>query len=289
MFFVHVKRIYLNLFKKKKERMLFMKTEKFNLWEKTPGLCEEIPTLTAYIPEEKKSDGAVVIFPGGAYCTRAPHEGEGYAKFLCENGITAFVCDYRVSPHRFPLPLLDARRAVKSVRFYSEKYGIDKNKISVMGSSAGGHLAALTSTYFDELELEYTDDIDKEDFKPNAQILCYPVIKLLSQRDGAHIGSTNNLLGDKALEMAEEITPELIASSDTPKAFIWHTFEDNAVSITNSLDYAKALKKNNVPVEMHVFPYGYHGLGLPTGDDKLSKHISQWGKLLLNWLAYEEL
>ena len=99
---------------------------------------------------------------------RADYEGADYAKFLAENGICAFVVDYRVTPHRFPLPLLDARRAVRTVRYYAKEYGIDKNKIAVMGSSAGGHLAALTATYYDKMEFEDVDDIDKEDCVPNA-------------------------------------------------------------------------------------------------------------------------
>ena len=133
--------------------------EKKDLWTKTPGMCEETPTITAYMPDEKKSELAVVIFPGGGYGMRASHEGEGYAKFLAENGYTSFVIDYRVSPHEFPLPLLDARRAVRTVRHYAGKYGIDKNKIAVMGSSAGGHLAALCSTYFEPIDFEKLDEI----------------------------------------------------------------------------------------------------------------------------------
>ena len=108
-----------------------MYTEQMNLWDNTPGLCEEVPTITYYKPDVKKSDAAVVIFPGGGYNHRAPHEGEGYAKFLAENGISAFVVAYRVAPHHFPLPLLDARRGVRFVRYYAEKYGIDKNKVAV--------------------------------------------------------------------------------------------------------------------------------------------------------------
>ena len=263
-----------------------MSIEQFNLWEKTPGMCEEIPTITAYIPENKTTDSAVVIMPGGGYCGRAPHEGEGYAKFLNEHGITAFVCGYRVSPHRFPLPLLDSRRAIRTVRYYADKYGIDKNKIAIMGSSAGGHLSAMTSTYFEPIEFEGIDDIDKEDFKPNAQILCYPVIKTLSEADGAHIGSAMNLMGEKVLELGDKLDPEKIASNETPQCFMWHTFEDGCVPVYNSLDYAKALKKHNVPVEMHIFPDGSHGLGLTNKETKLDIHVSQWGELLINWLKY---
>ena len=259
--------------------------EKWDLWKETPGMCEEVPTITAYIPDSKKSDITVVIFPGGGYGMRAPYEGEGYAEFLAENGVCAFVADYRVSPHRFPLPLLDARRAVRTVRFYADKYGLDKNKIAVMGSSAGGHLAALTSTYFEPIEFENTDEIDKEDFIPNCQILCYPVITLAG-KGIAHIGSGKNLLGDKYADLWEELSPNLIVSDKTPPAFIWHTFADGGVNVKNSLMYASALRDKGISTELHIFPDGRHGLGLSTGDSREERHVAKWGKLLLEWLEY---
>lgn len=268
-----------------------MKKETFNLWDNTPGMCEEIPKITYYKSENKTSPWSVVILPGGAYCGRAPHEGEGYANYLNENGIDAFVVDYRVSPHRFPLPLLDSRRAMRYVRFYAEKFGIDKNKVAIMGSSAGGHLAALTSTYFDEIDFEGADDIDKEDFIPNAQILCYPVIKLIGVND-AHIGSGINLLGEKYAELAESVTPELIVSEKTPPAFIWCTLNDQAVPAVSSLDYARALRAKGVSAELHIFPHGVHGLGLALRNEAdlsfptENKHVSKWTKLMLEWLEY---
>lgn len=267
-----------------------MKQEIFNLWKNTPGMCEETPKITFYKSENKKSPWSVVILPGGGYCGRAPHEGEGYAEFLNENGIDAFVVDYRVSPHRFPLPLLDSRRAMRFVRFNAEKFGIDKNKIAIMGSSAGGHLAALTSTYFDKIDFEDTDDIDNEDFIPNAQILCYPVIKLIGVKQ-AHLGSGISLLDDKYAELAESVTPELIVSEKTPTAFIWCTLDDQAVPAVSSLDYAKALREKGVPAELHIFPHGVHGLGLATGNEDVyfptdNKHVSKWSKLMLEWLEY---
>ena len=262
-----------------------MKIVTTSLWENTAGMCEETPKLTAYIPDKKISDAAIVNFPGGGYDMRASHEGEGYAKFLAENGYTAFVCDYRVSPHRFPLPLLDARRAVKLVRSKAAEYSIDKSKIAVMGSSAGGHLASLVSTYTDKIDFEDIDDIDKEDFLPDAQILCYPVIKLY-KNDDTHMGSAQNLLGEKYDDLCYTCSTDLIAGETTPQAFIWHTFADTSVPVGNSLDYAKRLKKNNVPVEMHIYPNGNHGLGLAEREDEISKHVSAWGKALLKWLNY---
>lgn len=260
-----------------------MKTEKIYLWNETPGMCEETPYMTAYIPDKKKSNGAIIIFPGGAYAGRAQHEGKGYAEFLADFGITAFVCEYRASPHRFPLPLLDARRSVRYVRHNADKYGLDKNMIFVMGSSAGGHLAAMTSTYTQPIDFENSDEIDNEDYRPNGQILCYPVIKLLG-KGISHLGSGANLLADKQAEMGEELSPDLIADENTPKAFIWHTFDDGAVNVINSLDYAKTLRNKNVEVEMHIYPHGNHGLGLAES----MPHVKDWSSELIKWLRYIE-
>ncbi len=260
--------------------------QKYTLWEQVPGLCEETPTITAYIPENKKSNAAVVILPGGGYRTRAAHEGEAYAQFFQEMGVCAFVCDYRVAPHRFPLPLLDARRAMRWVRYNAEKYGIDKNKIAIMGSSAGGHLAALTSTYLGPIDHEGVDDIDREDFIPNAQILCYPVIKLSVDKTLSHTGSCVNLLGVEQVALSRDLTPQYLVSAKTPPCFVWHTLTDGAVPVTNSMDYAAALRENKILCELHVFPEGVHGLGLARGEEKPRKHASIWTELLLRWLKY---
>lgn len=264
-----------------------MKIEVMNLWNTKPGESEETPMVTAYIPENKTSDGAVVVFAGGAYCLRASHEGKGYAEFLAQNGICAFDVAYRVSPCKFPIELLDARRAVKLVRSLADKYQIDKNKIAVMGSSAGGNLAALCSTYKEEIDFEVEmDEIEKEEFLPNAQILCYPVIYLTAPI--GHEGSGINLLGEENVEdLADEFCPALIADEKTPQAFIWHTFEDGAVNVINSLDYAVRLKEVGASVEMHIYPDGHHGMGLAdTQDTAIAKHVSQWSGSLLNWLRY---
>lgn len=187
-----------------------MYKETVNLWKDVPGYCQETPILDIFIPTEKKYDIAVIILPGGGYRMRAEHEGKDYAEFLSANGICSFVCQYRVSPHRFPLPLLDATRAIKYVRYYSEKFGIDKDKIYIMGSSAGGHLAALASVYRGNLDLDKPDVIDAENAIPNGQILCYPVIKLLGKKY-AHLGSGQNLLDTKKRQsLIKEIASILI-------------------------------------------------------------------------------
>ncbi len=253
------------------------------LWENTPGLCEEIPQIRYYQPQKAVTDAAVVVFPGGGYGMRAPHEGQAYAEFLEAAGIHTFVVDYRVAPHRFPLPLLDARRAVRWVRAYAAEYGIDKNKIAVMGSSAGGHLAAMLSTYMNPIDHEGADDIDFESFLPNAQILCYPVICAPSS-GVAHVGSYDKLLGGSDEVMENALDPSQNVQVNTPPAFIWHTADDNVVSVVNSYRYATFLREAGVPVEMHVFPNGYHGLGLAPNQP----HVAQWSHLLINWLRYNE-
>ena len=267
-----------------------MYIETMNLWEQTPGLCNEVPTITYYKPENTTSRAAVVIFPGGGYSHRAEHEGRGYAEFLANNGISAFVVEYRVAPHTFPLPLLDARRAVRFVRYYADKFDIDKQKVAVMGSSAGGHLAALTSTYRKPISFEGVDEIDQEDFLPNKQILCYPVINLYDLNI-SHIGSGNQLLGDDFMVSHDtvsrmKLTPSLLVSRKTPDAFIWHTFEDAGVNVKNSLEYAERLRDYGIATELHIFPHGPHGMGLPGDADAMRRHVSQWGELLLKWLAY---
>lgn len=247
------------------------------LWENVPGKSEETPVLEYYPAENKTSDATVVICPGGGYAMRADHEGRGYAEYLNSLGMDAFVCEYRVAPHRFPLPLLDIRRAIRYVRANAEKYGIDPAKIAVMGSSAGGHLAALVSTYTDKIDFEDIDALDEVCPLPNATILCYPVVHMPDETKVAHVGSYKNLLGEDT-DYAK-YSPDLLVSDSTPTAFIWHTSDDNCVNVINSYLYAKALREHGIKHEMHIFPSGYHGLGLAEN----MPHVAQWSGLMKNW------
>lgn len=252
----------------------------FKLWDRFPPFkLDYEPVIEFYPAENKKTDATVVIFPGGGYYVRAPHEGKDYAEFLNSIGMNAFVCEYRVAPSHFPAILLDARRAVRFVRANSEKFGINPDKVAVMGSSAGGHLAALVSTYTDEVNGEGLDEVDNNPYLPNATILCYPVIHHPVDNDIGHWDSFYNFIGDR--DKMEKFSPDLLVTENTPTAFIWHTSEDNGVSVINSYKYAEALKLHSVPHELHVFPYGGHGYGLGRGDS----HISQWSTLLKNWFV----
>lgn len=256
-------------------------TEIFELWEKGT-------TITYYEPYEKTSRGCVVIFPGGGYWGRAEHEGKSYAEFLNKNGISAFVVDYRVHPNRFPLPLLDARRAVRYVRYFADKFGIDKDKIAVMGSSAGGHLASMLCTYREKIDGESIDEIDNESFLPDKQILCYPVINLYDEKI-THIGSGDALIGDSLqkggdVSMRMKLSANLIADETTPEAFMWHTFSDELVDVQNTLQYAAKLRQSGVCAEVHIYPHGRHGLGLANEANRIEPHVAAWGEALIKWI-----
>lgn len=253
------------------------------LWEKAAGVSETVPTIVPYVPKNKKSDAAIIICPGGGYGALCDHEGAEYAKFFKKNGIVSFVLYYRVFPNVYPLPLNDSRRAVRFVRAHAEEYGINPEAIAIMGSSAGGHLAALTSTFCDKLPNENVDEIDKYSSEPNAQILCYPVIISPDSNNISHIGSYGCLLGSSDRKKEKSVDPSLLVTENTPPAFIWHTSDDGCVNVINSYMYATALKQKNVDVEMHIFPNGPHGLGLANN----LPHVAQWSDLLLNWLIYK--
>lgn len=252
----------------------------YHLWDKVPGMCEEEPVLEYFPAVRKTSDATVVIYPGGGYCIRAPHEGKGYAEFFNTLGMDAFVCEYRCAPHRFPLELLDARRAVRYVRAHAAEFGINPDKVAVMGSSAGGHLAGFVSTYTDPIDFEDTDEIDKLNPIPNATILCYAVCHMPDETNVAHVGSFQSLLGDRT--DYEKFSNDLNVSDTTPPAFLWHTSNDDCVNVINSYLYAKALREHNIPHELHVFPNGWHGLGLAQDNP----HVAQWSGLLKNWLKF---
>ena len=251
--------------------------ETIQLWEKVPGYEEghHHPFLKFFKAKNKKGRGTVVILPGGGYAMRAAHEGDGYAEFLNGIGLDCFVLEYRVSPTRFPYPLLDARRAMRYVRANAEKYGIDPDKIAIMGSSAGGHLAEMTAVYREPLGGEGYDALDEVCHVPNAQILCYPVTDFDS-----HNGSYKNLLGEKYTEMMENLNPIAIAPTDTPPAFIWHTEPDATVKVESTMKYVAKLHSMNIRCELHVYPDGRHGLGVAR-DNPI---VSRWTRDLEFWL-----
>ena len=232
------------------------------------------PYLTPYLAEGAKL--GVVICPGGGYAMRAPHEGQGYAEFLQAHGISAIVLEYRVAPYRHPAEGSDVQRAIRVARHELGKLGVEK--IGVMGSSAGGHLAATASVHYDKVFYEPTDEIDAISARPDFSILCYPVLDFGEFR---HDGTRHNLLGENpSEEMIEYFSLAKQVTADTPPAFIWHTFNDNGVPVENSLFYAAALSAHKVPCELHVYPDGPHGLGLSTN----FPYVDRWPEELVRWL-----
>lgn len=239
----------------------------------------EVPQYQVYLPEKDKATGAaVVILPGGAYTIVAiQHEGHELAKWLAERGIAGVVVKYRVA-NQFPTPFLDARRAIRTVRANADEWGIDPKKVGVMGFSAGGHLASLCTTRFNDTfpEQENRDEIDKQSARPDFSMLIYPVISMGAT---GHAGSRNNLLGpNPTAEQLEKYSTEKAVTAETPPVFLLSTADD-VVDCRNSLDFAAACKANNVPVTLHLFETGGHGYGLH-GEGELK----QWPVLLEGWL-----
>jgi acetyl esterase/lipase len=243
----------------------------------------DIPTLTAYLPGGTNATGAaMVICPGGSYVSLAPHEGNDYALWLNQHGVTCFVLKYRLGSHgyRHPAMLNDAARAVRWVRAHAGDFQVDPHRVGIMGSSAGGHLASTLLTHFDAGDTNAVDPIDRESSRPDLGVLCYAVITLGKY---THHGSRDNLIGRNAPpELADSLSNELQVSSNTPPCFIWTTFEDKLVPMENSLLFAEALRKNNVPFALHIYEKGGHGMGLK--DKPPFEHPHPWAADCLFWL-----
>ena len=238
----------------------------------------ETPQLTLYPAPGADPAGFVVVCPGGGYGHRAPHEGEPIARMLNAAGIAAGVVSYRISPHRYPAPQMDAMRAIRLVRANAPAWRVKPDKIGILGFSAGGHLAASVAVHADHGDAGSADPVARLSARPDAAILCYPVI---SFHEWGHRGSQNNLLGpDAAPALVDRMSLEKQVDSATPPTFIWHTAEDAGVPVQNALGFAQALALHKIPFELHVFPQGRHGLGLAP-DDLI---VSQWSGLCVKWL-----
>lgn len=230
------------------------------------------PLIECYLPPaaQRKALG-LIIFPGGGYGMLAEHEGRGYADYFVQAGISCFVVSYRLGTQGFrhPAMLEDALAAIYTVRQRAAEWGLDPARIGIMGSSAGGHLTAHTLVAHSRYAADGA-------LRPAFGILCYPVI--LMSGPNCHTGSRANLLGaDLAAERLAEVSPEQQITAQTPPCFLWHTVEDAAVPVENSLSLAAALRAQGVPFELHIYPQGRHGLGLNTE--------LPWARDCLRWLA----
>ena len=221
------------------------------------------PSLTVYIPEMINemmeyygNRPSILVCAGGGYGVVSSRESEPIALEFLNQGFNAFVLDYSVAPNRFPTQLREVAAAMEIIYKYADEWKCDTEKIAIIGFSAGGHLAAHYSTCFDIPEVR---EVFPESKSVNASILSYPVIT--ADKANAHIGSFVNLLGHLPNEEeTEKFSCEKRVSENTPPAFLWHTAEDNGVPAENSMLYAMALSKYKIPYELHIYPYGPHGL-----------------------------
>jgi acetyl esterase/lipase len=227
----------------------------------------DIPTITVYLPPKEKATGAsIVICPGGGYSFLATdHEGKQVAEWLNSIGVAGVVLKYRLAPkYKHPVPLGDAQRAVRMVRWKSKEWGLDPKRVGILGFSAGGHLASTAATHFMDAHPVPGDAIDGYTTRPELAILVYPVIAIGTEF--GHNGSRDNLLGkDAPKKLVMSLSNETQVNEKTPPTFLAHTLADTGVPVENSILFAMALRKHKVPFELHIFEKGQHGLGLGTG------------------------
>lgn len=221
----------------------------------------------------------ILVLPGGGYYVRAEHEGEPIARWLNSIGLSAVVVHYRVHPHRHPVPLADAQRAVRLARAHAASWSIDPDRIGVLGFSAGGHLAAAVANFGADGDPQAADPVERASARVQACVPCYAVI---TAGPHGHQGSFQALLGEQPEPaLRERMSLERSVTPANPPTFIWHTADDQAVPVQNALLYATALVEAKVPVALHVYPRAPHGIGL--GFD-FPGTARTWTTALADWL-----
>lgn len=242
--------------------------------------------MYVYLPEKDKNTGAaVVICPGGGYWIEAmDHEGFDMAKWLQSKGIAGIVLKYRLPYGHHEIPSGDARQTLRIVRMNAKEWGIDPNKIGIAGSSAGGHLASTVGTVFDLGNSQSNDPVEKMSCRPDFMLLLYPVISF--NEAVGHMGSRKNLIGEgNDWKLARQYSNELNVTKDTPPTFLILADDDKTVIPQNSVDFYLALKKFDIPAEMHIFQEGGHGFGMT----KKNLPVDQWPDLFYNWLKAQKI
>jgi len=244
------------------------------------------PTLAVYPAAlDRQSGTAVIICPGGGYQFLSnTREGQQYAQWLSSLGVTAFVLKYRLADHGHPAPLQDVLRAIRLVRSQAAKYGIAPDRIGVMGSSAGGHLAASASTLFNHPAGRAGGALDAVSARPDFAILMYPVITM--EAPAVHAGSRDALLGAKpSAATVQLMSVEKQVSAATPPTLLIHSQDDGLVPADNSILYFQALTRAKVPAEMFIFEHGGHGMAMRTGNGT----ATNWTRRAEEWLRDRKL
>ena len=268
--------------------MIFQDSKEIPLWPSEPVLHQtgssvaELPTITPFLPPVWKANAkALIIFPGGGYVDLAEHEGRGYAEYFASQGFHCFVVKYRLGGkdggYHAPAQLNDAARSVRLVRSAADELGIRPDCIGVVGSSAGGHLAAwVGNSHGQALNAPDEGPVADVSSRPDFTILCYAVIS--SDPSCWNRGSFLNLLGENDFteENCRALSQECLVTAQTPPAFLWHTMEDTGVPCENSMLYAEALRRAGVPFELHIYEKGEHGRGLFQGHP--------WAAECIRWL-----
>lgn len=253
------------------------------LWpDRAPGAIgnEDVdrPTLTSY-PASSPKGMTVIVCPGGGYTNLAmDHEGVQIAQWLNSLGISAFILKYRLGPrYHHPAMLQDAQRAIRTARSRGPS-----QHIGIWGFSAGGHLASTAGTHFDGGNPQASDPIERVSSRPDFMILAYPVISMNSEY--THKVSRLNLLGENPdPKLLDEFSNDQRVTPQTPPTFLFHTSDDAAVPVENSVRFYLALRKAGVPAEMHIYEHGRHGVGLAATDATLSS----WPARLADWLRHQ--
>jgi acetyl esterase/lipase len=260
-----------------------VETERIQLWNGRAAIGDGKfeqgdARITVYKPE-KGNGAAIVICPGGGYRGLAIEpEGHGIANWLNRHGITGIVLEYRMPAGRPLVPLLDAQRAMRTVRSKAKTWGIDPAKIGIMGFSAGGHLASTAGTHFDDGDPKADDPIDRAGCRPDFMVLVYPVITM---GEKTHEGSKNNLLGKNPdAKLVDRFSNEKQVTLQTPPAFLAHAKDDGVVVPDNSKAFSEALQAHNIKVKYLELSSGGHGLNGYKGE-----MWDAWQTQSLAWLA----
>ncbi len=244
------------------------------------------PTVQIYLPynmtEMNRQDvkrPCLIICPGGGYGMCSQREGEPIALKFLPSGFNVFVIKYSVAPHRFPTQLIEVAALMELIYKNADTWNCNTSKVSIMGFSAGGHLAAHYSNAFDCKEVR---DVFPESKCVNATLLCYSVIT--ADPCHSHKGSFRNLLGinDVNDEIINKYSCDRLVNANTPPAFIWHTAEDQGVPVMNSILYSSALNKLKIPFELHIYPFGGHGLS--TCDNQTMNDVTDYCQHAHAWL-----
>ena len=265
--------------------MIYQKIELNEVGSKNSYATTYIWNTNHELPQKKRP--TIVICPGGAYTFVSYREGEPVAFRFLSMGYNVVVLRYSVYPDAtYPTALNELGRVVLTLREHSDEWLIDKEKIILMGFSAGGHLAGLFSCVWNRSQLAESLGCSSDMLKPNGLVLGYPVI---NSGKYAHEGTFNNLLGDRFDELVEQMSLENQITKDNPPTFLWHTLTDGIVPVENSVIFASALKENGISAELHIYSEGEHGLSLANEitaayDSQILPSCQGWVDLVHQWV-----